>query len=438
MARTRTENKELALLSEATHLLGNAPKPERALQPLVALVKARISSDVCSLYLLDAAGTELVLAATDGLAQSAIGQVRMHPSEGLTGLVAELRAPVSVPEAARHPRYRYFPETGEERYHSFLGVPLLRHGAVAGVLVVQTRVAREFSRDEVRMLSAVAAQLAGLLRSEKALSPVPARELERKFMFPAIGASVLTAEDVDTAVAARAQALYAPASVGEEMLAQIAAGAPGTLLVLGCEARALGSLGHRLHKVAWRSPLRFAAAGAFEPDELRAARDALVDSAGSGADVTVGSMVDAAAGAMSIKSLASAGDFFVFDTTELVRSATGGRSADPFVPAVLRMLARALHAAREVGRPTFVVGELVSVPEGWLAAAGFGADVLIVPASAIGAVRRFAMKMGPGGVAHAARAALRAHASADARRTLATHVNGETSKPVAEPAQEQE
>ena len=149
------DSPELALLSEATHLLANASKIEKAFPPLVSLVKARMATEVCSLYLLDPTGDELVLAATDGLAQSAVGQVRMHPWEGLTGLVAEVKAPVSVPEAARHPRYRYFPETGEERYHSFLGVPLLRQGAVIGVLIVQTRDARDFSRDEVRTLGAV-------------------------------------------------------------------------------------------------------------------------------------------------------------------------------------------------------------------------------------------------------------------------------------------
>src|SRR5262249_38829758 len=101
MSRPRsTESPELALLADATQLLTTARNPERALQPLVSLVKQRLGTEVCSLYLLEPVGPELVLVATDGLAPGSIGRVRMHPGEGLTGLVAEARAPVAVPEAA--------------------------------------------------------------------------------------------------------------------------------------------------------------------------------------------------------------------------------------------------------------------------------------------------------------------------------------------------
>lgn len=423
MRRARSvENPELALLAEATQLLSTAQKPERALKPLVSLVKERMSTDVCSLYLLEPAGTDLVLAATDGLAQTSVGQVRMHPSEGLTGLVAEAKVPVSVPEAARHPRYRYFPETGEERYHSFLGVPLLRTGAVQGVLVVQNRDARDFSRDEVRMLAAVAAQLAGLLNQEKAKAPASARVLPRSILFPALAATVTAAEEVEGALSAKAQALYARSELGHEPLRAISAAAPGTTLLLSCESAELELLAAALRESAWRSPLRFAVAGVFEVAELREARSCVLRGAGAGADVTLGACIDTAAAALSVQGLASAADFFLFDTTALTSSCTAGRSQDPYVPAVFRLLARALHAARDAGRPSFVVGELTTTPEGWLASAGLGADVLVVPASSIAAVRRFSRRVAPGAAADVARSALRAHSASHVRETLTAYV----------------
>lgn len=87
----------------------------------------------------------------------------MRLNEGLTGLVAEKLAPVMVDDAFQHPRFKYFPEAGEDVYHSFLGVPMVEGGALRGVLVVQTREPRRFSPNETRMLVAVAAQLAPLV-----------------------------------------------------------------------------------------------------------------------------------------------------------------------------------------------------------------------------------------------------------------------------------
>lgn len=417
-----TDSPELALLSEATHLLANASKVEKAFPPLVSLVKSRMATEVCSLYLLDPTGDELVLAATDGLAQTAVGQVRMHPWEGLTGLVAEVKAPVAVPEAARHPRYRYFPETGEERYHSFLGVPLLRQGAVIGVLIVQTRDARDFSRDEVRTLGAVGTQLAGLLRSERALTPSSARVLQKTFVFPAMGGVVRSVEDADAALASKAQAFYAPAALGFEALGAISARGPSTRLLIGCELTDVERLADGLRETVWKAPLRFAPAGAFDPDALHAARMALVRAAGVVADVTLGVAVDAAASALSVQALASGADFFLFDTTALARSATGGRTDDAFTPAVLRLLAKSLHAAREAGRPSFVVGALVESREGCTMAAGLGADALLLSSSALPMLRKLARRVVPGSPAEVARAALRTHSAAEARAVLSAFV----------------
>ena len=83
--------------------------------------------------------------------------------QGFTGLTAKKMAPVMVADAFSHPRFKYFPESGEDPYHSFLGVPLVEGGELQGVLVVQTMEPRTFSQNEVRMLVTVAAQVASLV-----------------------------------------------------------------------------------------------------------------------------------------------------------------------------------------------------------------------------------------------------------------------------------
>jgi phosphotransferase system enzyme I (PtsP) len=116
----------------------------------------------------------LILSATIGLKPESVGKVRMRLDEGLTGLVAERMAPVMVGDAFRHPRFKYFPEAGEDVYHSFLGVPLVEGGTLQGVLVVQTREPRGFSSNETRMLVAVGAQLAPLVSEARLIDQVVA------------------------------------------------------------------------------------------------------------------------------------------------------------------------------------------------------------------------------------------------------------------------
>lgn len=137
--------------------------PAVGLARLVQLVRKRVGSDVCSVYLMEPDRTHLMLAATDGLLAEAVGRVRMPLKEGLVGLVAEELRPVVVEQAENHPRFKYFPETGEEVYRSFLGVPILDLGVLQGVLVVQTADARLFSADDVQLLIETCGQLAPLV-----------------------------------------------------------------------------------------------------------------------------------------------------------------------------------------------------------------------------------------------------------------------------------
>ena len=106
---------------------------DQALDVIVRDVKKAMKVDVCSVYLKDKTRDENVLMATDGLNAEAVGMVRLKDSHGLIGLVCEREEPVNLADAPAHPRYQYFPESGEERYHAFLGVPIIQHRELQGI-----------------------------------------------------------------------------------------------------------------------------------------------------------------------------------------------------------------------------------------------------------------------------------------------------------------
>ncbi|WP_019567644.1 phosphoenolpyruvate--protein phosphotransferase [Thioalkalivibrio sp. ALMg13-2] len=134
-----------------------------ALHIIVTRVKAALEIDVCSIYLKSPQSGRLVLMASEGLREESIGQVEMDPSEGLVGLVASRAEPVNLDSAQDHPRFRYFPETGEEHFLAFLGVPIIHQRSLLGVLVVQQHQARKFDDEHVSFLITLAAQLAGAI-----------------------------------------------------------------------------------------------------------------------------------------------------------------------------------------------------------------------------------------------------------------------------------
>ncbi len=153
--------------------------PEETLNNVVRLIQEQFRTDVCSIYLIKPDRANLVLAATVGLRQESVGKVSMKLSEGLTGLAAEQLRPILVEEATQHPRFKYFPEAGEEAYHTFVGVPLLDQGVIQGVLVVQNREPRSFSRDETQMLVVAANQVAPTVSEARTLEQFIAPAYER-------------------------------------------------------------------------------------------------------------------------------------------------------------------------------------------------------------------------------------------------------------------
>src|SRR6202163_4509137 len=112
-------------LEEIGNLAAEGGQPAETLMNVVALIARRFHTDVCSIYLLEPDRANLVLAATVGLRKECIGTLRLALHEGLAGLIAEEVHPVAVENVGRHPRFKFFKESGEEQYHSFLGVPVI-------------------------------------------------------------------------------------------------------------------------------------------------------------------------------------------------------------------------------------------------------------------------------------------------------------------------
>ena len=166
-------------LDEIRNLAKGGGKPAETLMNVVALIARRFETEVCSVYLLGPDRASLVLAATVGLRPECIGTLRLTLQEGLVGLVAENVRPVAVEHAKTHPRFKYFSEAGEDRYQSFLGVPLIDRGVLQGVLVVQTVEPRVFHENEIRMLSEAAAQVAPVVSEARTLDRFVAPIQER-------------------------------------------------------------------------------------------------------------------------------------------------------------------------------------------------------------------------------------------------------------------
>ncbi|MCS6924423.1 MAG: phosphoenolpyruvate--protein phosphotransferase [Candidatus Binatia bacterium] len=168
----------LRLLEDISALIAHSHDLQATLEEITKVIAERIGADVCSLYLFDARERRLTLWATTGLERAAIGKVSMRVEEGLSGLVIEKMEPVAVTDAMTHPRNKYFPETGEERFHSFLGLPIVdKHGPL-GVLVVQSRSRRRFSRTEVRLLKTIASHVGSIIVQAQLLESLKNKERE--------------------------------------------------------------------------------------------------------------------------------------------------------------------------------------------------------------------------------------------------------------------
>ena len=162
----------VTLLADVASLVSRSHDLDETLGNVVDLVAKRLDTDVCSVYLTSGDLAHLTLAATKGLSGDAIGSVTLGFGEGLVGMAAATAEPIAVEDAHAHPGYRYFPETGEERYASLMAAPLIVSGIVIGVVAVQTLRARFFSGEEVELLRTCAQLIAPLVMNAEFLNLV--------------------------------------------------------------------------------------------------------------------------------------------------------------------------------------------------------------------------------------------------------------------------
>jgi phosphotransferase system enzyme I (PtsP) len=155
------ESQNLILLEDISQIVMSSHNLRETLDHITALIAEKMGVEVCSVYLMEEG--QLVLFSTKGLKPSAVGTVRMIPGEGLTGLTFQEARPVNVEYVEDHPRNKFFPNIGEESFHSYLGVPLMNRGKTMGVLTVQTKEHRSFTSDDVRLLVTTAGQLSSTI-----------------------------------------------------------------------------------------------------------------------------------------------------------------------------------------------------------------------------------------------------------------------------------
>jgi phosphotransferase system enzyme I (PtsP) len=153
----------LEALRRIVEEISGLPHRDEALATIVRRVKEAMRVDACSVYLLDATGSQFVLVATDGLNSRQVGIFRVGRQEGLMGYVAERLEPINLASGPQDPRFLNFPDLGDTRCPGFLGVPLIHLRRVLGVLVVQRAPPHSFISDEVAFLVSIAAQLAGAI-----------------------------------------------------------------------------------------------------------------------------------------------------------------------------------------------------------------------------------------------------------------------------------
>lgn len=150
------------LLRRVRDVMAAPGKSQDRLDFVVRIIAAEMVAEVCSVYI-RRGGDMLVLCATQGLNPEAVRVTRLAVGEGLVGHIAEQAIPIALSDAQSHPDFAYRPETGEEIYHSLMGVPILRAGRVLGVLVVQNRTPRNYTEDEIETLQTVAMVVAEVI-----------------------------------------------------------------------------------------------------------------------------------------------------------------------------------------------------------------------------------------------------------------------------------
>ncbi|MEO1198463.1 MAG: phosphoenolpyruvate--protein phosphotransferase [Pseudomonadota bacterium] len=154
------------MLRRLRGLMADEISPQERLDQITTIVAANLVAEVCSIYVLTGDGL-LELYATEGLKREAVHKTTLRLGEGLVGLIGQEAKPLRLADAQHHPSFAYKPETGEEIYNSFLGVPVLRGGQTLGVVVIQNRTRRVYEDEELEALETVSMLLAEIIASDE-------------------------------------------------------------------------------------------------------------------------------------------------------------------------------------------------------------------------------------------------------------------------------
>jgi phosphotransferase system, enzyme I, PtsP len=171
------------LLRRLRDIMAGSGSAQERLDRIVRVIAAEMVAEVCSAYVMRA-GEVLELFATEGLRPEAVHRTRLRVGEGLVGVIAATARPLALADAQSHPNFAYRPETGEEIFHSLMGVPILRGGRVLGVLVVQNRTLRHYTEDEIEVLQTVAMIVAELIASGQLVNPLEIAQSQTGGMLP--------------------------------------------------------------------------------------------------------------------------------------------------------------------------------------------------------------------------------------------------------------
>lgn len=165
--RADRERREIITLEEISMLASSDYDLDEVLKAVVEKTARRLGVDVCSIYLWD--GASLVLRATHGLAQEAVGKAKLAIGEGITGNAVKDAKPILVPDISKDKRYKYFAETKEEQYKikTMYSYPIFSGKEPFGVLNAQTVVTRDFKEDEVYFISVIANLILGAVKMRK-------------------------------------------------------------------------------------------------------------------------------------------------------------------------------------------------------------------------------------------------------------------------------
>ena len=177
-------NEQVHILDDIFHMLSRSENPEQSLDEIVRMIAERFFLDVCSVYVYDPSENKLILKATRGLHMERVGDIEMDVNEGLTGLVIETMEPVFTSDPTAHPRFKYYEKSGEEKYQTYLGLPLIYHQKALGAMVLQTIAKDGISENDIPLFVNIAGQISatvaytGLLHNQRRVKTDPAAGLE--------------------------------------------------------------------------------------------------------------------------------------------------------------------------------------------------------------------------------------------------------------------